>query len=76
MNITILKNFQKHSCSFLLGIAGVAGNGQSDLLNILGGIEAADSGEVIMKGESIDLTQKASAAMRRERGIGHVPEDR
>jgi len=54
----------------------VAGNGQSDLLNILGGIEAAESGEVIMKGDSIDLSSKASAAMRRERGIGHVPEDR
>jgi len=60
----------------ILGVAGVAGNGQSDLLNILGGIEAAESGEVIMKGDSIDLSTKASAAMRRERGIGHVPEDR
>ncbi len=60
----------------ILGVAGVAGNGQSDLLEILGGISPARSGEVLVKGESIDLSKKASAAMRRERGIGHVPEDR
>jgi simple sugar transport system ATP-binding protein len=60
----------------ILGVAGVAGNGQSDLLEILSGISPATSGEVLMRGESIDLTHKASAAMRRERGIGHVPEDR
>ncbi|MHA1128181.1 MAG: ABC transporter ATP-binding protein [Alphaproteobacteria bacterium] len=60
----------------ILGVAGVAGNGQSDLLEILSGISPANSGEVLMRGESIDLSNKASAAQRRERGIGHVPEDR
>ncbi len=60
----------------ILGVAGVAGNGQSDLLEILGGIGPATNGEVLVKGESIDLSRKASAAHRRDRGIGHVPEDR
>ncbi|MEE9453179.1 MAG: ABC transporter ATP-binding protein [Paracoccaceae bacterium] len=60
----------------ILGVAGVAGNGQSDLLEIISGIAPANSGEVLMRGQSIDLTNKASAAQRRARGIGHVPEDR
>ena len=60
----------------VLGIAGVAGNGQTELLEVLGGIRPATSGEVFMKGESIDLTHKANAQQRRQRGIGHVPEDR
>lgn len=60
----------------ILGIAGVAGNGQSALLEVLGGIEHASSGEIVMRGETIDVSSRASAAKRRERGIGHVPEDR
>lgn len=60
----------------ILGVAGVAGNGQSDLLEILSGIAPATSGEVVMRGEVIDTSNKASASMRRMRGIGHVPEDR
>lgn len=60
----------------ILGISGVAGNGQSELLEVLSGIRPATSGEVIMGGESIDVSAKANAANRRERGIGHVPEDR
>jgi simple sugar transport system ATP-binding protein len=60
----------------ILGIAGVSGNGQSELLKVLGGIATA-TGEVIVKGESIDLTGKHSdGRSRRERGISHVPEDR
>jgi len=60
----------------ILGVAGVAGNGQTDLLEILGGISAASSGKVMMHGQEIDLSRKASAAQRRARGFGHVPEDR
>ncbi len=60
----------------ILGVAGVAGNGQSDLLEILGGISPATGGEVLVKGAPINIGKKANAARRRERGIGHVPEDR
>ncbi len=60
----------------ILGIAGVAGNGQSELLEVLSGIGAAQSGEVNMQGEVLDISPKANAGMRRARGIGHVPEDR
>ncbi len=60
----------------ILGIAGVAGNGQSELLEVLSGIGSAQSGEVIMNDEAIDISPKANAGMRRDRGISHVPEDR
>ncbi|TRD21541.1 ABC transporter ATP-binding protein [Palleronia caenipelagi] len=60
----------------ILGIAGVAGNGQSELLQVLGGMQDA-TGEVRINGEPIDLTgTKSDARTRRARGIGHVPEDR
>ncbi len=60
----------------ILGIAGVAGNGQSELLEVLGGFAAA-TGSVRMNGEEIDLTGRHSDGQtRRARGIAHVPEDR
>lgn len=61
----------------VLGIAGVAGNGQSELLEVLGGMRPARSGIVSVNGAEIDLTGRFSNGQsRRKRGIGHVPEDR
>ncbi|UWQ21653.1 ABC transporter ATP-binding protein [Jannaschia sp. W003] len=60
----------------ILGIAGVAGNGQSELLEVLGGY-ATGTGTIRVNGQEIDLTGHASdARTRRLRGIAHVPEDR
>ncbi len=60
----------------ILGIAGVAGNGQSELLKVLGGFQRA-SGAIRVNGEEIDLTgRKSDGQSRRARGIAHVPEDR
>ncbi|MCL4188434.1 MAG: ABC transporter ATP-binding protein [Rhodobacteraceae bacterium] len=60
----------------ILGIAGVAGNGQSQLLEVLGGFAAA-TGTVRMNGTGIDLTGRHSDGQtRRARSIAHVPEDR
>ncbi|KAA9005206.1 ABC transporter ATP-binding protein [Histidinibacterium aquaticum] len=60
----------------ILGIAGVAGNGQSELLEVLGGYEVA-TGSVKINGQEIDLTgAKSDGRSRRARGISHVPEDR
>ncbi len=60
----------------VLGIAGVAGNGQSALLEVLGGMQTA-TGSVRMKGQELDLTGRHSdGRSRRARGIAHVPEDR
>ena len=60
----------------ILGIAGVSGNGQSELLQVLGGITSA-TGSIRLNGDEIDLTGKYSDGQsRRARGISHVPEDR
>jgi simple sugar transport system ATP-binding protein len=60
----------------VLGIAGVAGNGQSELLEVLGGY-ADGTGEVTLNGVALDLTGRLSDGQsRRARGIAHVPEDR
>ncbi len=60
----------------IVGIAGVAGNGQSELLEVLGGYRAA-TGRITLNGEEIDLTGRHSDGQtRRARGIAHVPEDR
>ncbi|WP_322894101.1 MULTISPECIES: ABC transporter ATP-binding protein [unclassified Yoonia] len=60
----------------ILGIAGVAGNGQSELLEVLGGYERA-TGSVLMNGVEIDLTgARSDGQSRRANGIAHVPEDR
>ena len=60
----------------ILGIAGVSGNGQSELMQVLGG-SAKGSGEILLNGQEIDLTgAKSDGQSRRNRGIAHVPEDR
>jgi len=61
----------------ILGIAGVAGNGQTELLQVLGGMIPARSGTVTLKNQEIDLTGKSSDGQsRRARSIAHVPENR
>ena len=60
----------------ILGIAGVAGNGQSELLQALGGIAAA-TGRISMNRVDLALKgHKANGQTRRAAGIAHVPEDR
>ncbi|PIE13396.1 MAG: heme ABC transporter ATP-binding protein [Rhodobacterales bacterium] len=60
----------------ILGIAGVAGNGQSELLEVLGGM-IHGTGTIRVNGQEIALTGTGSDGQsRRAHGIGHVPEDR
>lgn len=60
----------------IVGIAGVSGNGQTELLQVLGGYCHA-TGDIRVNGTPIDLTGKESdGRSRRARGIAHVPEDR
>ncbi|MGH1464330.1 MAG: ABC transporter ATP-binding protein [Cognatishimia sp.] len=60
----------------ILGIAGVAGNGQSELLEVLGGFANA-TGTVKIKGQELPLRgHGADGQARRHAGIAHVPEDR
>ncbi len=57
----------------ILGIGGVEGNGQTELIRILIGMLRPSYGEILV--EQIDLT-KASVAKRRQAGIGFVSDDR
>jgi ABC-type uncharacterized transport system ATPase subunit len=57
----------------ILGIAGVAGNGQSELLEAIAGIRKVHSGEIFVKGQKVD---KADPSLLRELGLAHIPEDR
>lgn len=60
----------------ILGIAGVSGNGQSLLLEIIAGLEKATKGEMVVKGEQINIVKGVDAEEIRKLGIAHVPEDR
>ena len=59
----------------IVGIAGVEGNGQSELIEAIAGLvdPARVSGDVTFEGESL---AGLDALARRERGIAHIPEDR
>ena len=57
----------------ILGVAGVEGNGQSDLVRILWGFEAPDSGSVTFEGT--EILGKPQRRLR-ELGISYIPEDR
>jgi general nucleoside transport system ATP-binding protein len=57
----------------ILGIAGVEGNGQTELIEAIAGLRAVRSGTISIGGA--DLTH-ASVEQRRAAGLAHVPEDR
>ena len=60
----------------ILGIAGVAGNGQSELLEVLGGMRRGH-GQIRVNGQPLAVSRGgAEGQSRRARGIAHVPEDR
>ena len=57
----------------IVGIAGVDGNGQSELIYALTGLSPVESGKIILN--DADITH-LSIKERIEAGIGHIPEDR
>ena len=57
----------------IVGIAGVAGNGQTELIEAIAGLRAADAGTVQVDGRDVTA---AGVAGRRAAGIAYVPEDR
>ncbi len=60
----------------ILGIAGVSGNGQSELLEVLSGIRDCSEGKVVINAETITPTKHANPEQIRKAKISHVPEDR
>jgi simple sugar transport system ATP-binding protein len=60
----------------IVGVAGVSGNGQSELLEILSGMRPCTEGEVQINGLTITPQQTTNAEKVRRSSIAHVPEDR
>ncbi|MGW0897655.1 ABC transporter ATP-binding protein, partial [Streptomyces goshikiensis] len=57
----------------VLGVAGVEGNGQTELIEALMGMSIPDGGVITLDGKDISTTPTRK---RREGGIGYIPEDR
>jgi general nucleoside transport system ATP-binding protein len=57
----------------IVGIAGVEGNGQTELIEVLAGLGRASGGSVRLEGYEIS---KLSSRAIRELGVAHIPEDR
>lgn len=57
----------------IFGIAGVAGNGQKELVEVITGLRRATSGKVYIMGE--DLTNKSPRAILKK-NVAHIPEER
>ncbi|KPI03693.1 Monosaccharide-transporting ATPase [Actinobacteria bacterium OK074] len=57
----------------VLGIAGVEGNGQTELIEALIGLKSADSGAITLVEDEITTWP---TRRRRESGVGYIPEDR
>jgi simple sugar transport system ATP-binding protein len=57
----------------IVGIAGVDGNGQTELIDALTGLRRIDSGTVTIGGRELSHADARSAL---DLGIGHIPEDR
>ena len=69
-----LKNFNLEvKKGEIVGIAGVEGNGQTELVEAITGMRNVDSGKILFNGN--DIT-KHSIRKRIEEGIAHIPEDR
>jgi simple sugar transport system ATP-binding protein len=57
----------------VLGIAGVEGNGQAELVEAIMGIRRPDGGSVTLDGADVSVS---ATRRRRELGLGYIPEDR
>lgn len=57
----------------ILGIAGVSGNGQEELVEVIMGLREAARGKVFIKG--VDTTRSSPKEIR-DLGVGYIPEDR
>ena len=57
----------------IVGLAGVAGNGQRELAQVITGLRKCAGGQISLKGETISNHSAAFGIMR---GIAHIPEDR
>jgi simple sugar transport system ATP-binding protein len=69
-----LKNFSLNiRAGEIVGVAGVEGNGQNELVEAITGLRKIENGSIRLKGE--EITQ-LSIRERIKKGISHIPEDR
>jgi simple sugar transport system ATP-binding protein len=57
----------------ILGIAGVEGNGQTELIETIAGLRPVFAGDIVIDG--VDVTRH-SVSQRHQAGLSHIPEDR
>jgi ABC-type uncharacterized transport system ATPase subunit len=57
----------------ILGIAGVDGNGQSELIEVLTGLRKVQEGKILLNGK--EITNQTPRVIS-EAGLSHIPEDR
>ena len=60
----------------IVGVAGVSGNGQSELLDVLAGLLKPAKGQLRLGGEEFDQDHWINPSTARQLGLAHVPEDR
>jgi simple sugar transport system ATP-binding protein len=77
MNVPRLKglNLSLHAGE-IVGVAGVSGNGQSELLDLLSGLLQPSSGQLQLGDKTFDAAAWLDPRTARELGLAHVPEDR
>lgn len=78
LDVTRVKNVNLEiHAGEILGLAGVTGNGQTELLEALSGIRKVESGEIYLNDEKIsDNLGLLNPRELKEKGLAHVPEDR
>lgn len=73
-NLPAVKNL---NLDFMAGVitcvAGIEGNGQTELIEAIAGLRKVESGQILFDGESIEFESIRNRTMK---GIGHIPEDR
>lgn len=57
----------------IVGVAGVSGNGQAALADLISGLQRPDVGQMVLFGEAIDATSPRQMVAR---GVARIPEDR
>ena len=57
----------------IVGVAGIDGNGQSELVEAITGLRKVEKGKILLCGK--DITNQSPRKVR-ESGLSHIPEDR
>lgn len=60
----------------IVGVAGVSGNGQSELMDVLSGLLTPDAGQLQLGGRTFERGAWLEPGVARQLGLAHVPEDR